>query len=245
MGSRKSLVFSGFEWVDPSASGLLSIAWRSQWEASQNAYWRDKLVAYNADDCEALSLVARTIERILVPDGFAEKSCEGNPEIVHAEELGEKPGLKMAGFQEPAAGLGAYQRSRVLELPTGSRFRTDRSGSKANSQTAPADESVSTESRKNGCVQSPVLLPGVRQAGTDKESASDANRRRFGFRSGQRKTATSSVRVSDLPMSKLRSRVRLPQMVFAWTRNGAGTSLPTSSITSWVCAFPNSPCSTV
>ena len=97
-GLKEIARFLGFEWTDPSASGLLSIAWRSQWEKSQNASWRDRLVAYNADDCEALSLVARTIVRLLLPDGSAEKSLGGNPEIVHAEELGRNNLAQNGGF---------------------------------------------------------------------------------------------------------------------------------------------------
>lgn len=104
------------------ASGLLSIAWRSQWETSQSAYWRDKLVAYNADDCEALSLVARTIERLLVPDGCAEKSLGGNPEIVHAEALAKNLASKWRVFKSPLpdlehineAAYWNYQRDRVF-----------------------------------------------------------------------------------------------------------------------------------
>ena len=54
-------------WSHPSATGLLSISWRSRWEESRDASLRDRLIAYNADDCEALSLVSRTIVRILTP----------------------------------------------------------------------------------------------------------------------------------------------------------------------------------
>ena len=36
--------------------------------ATELAGLRDRLIAYNADDCEALSLVARTIVRLLSPE---------------------------------------------------------------------------------------------------------------------------------------------------------------------------------
>jgi len=120
-GLKEIARFLGFEWTDPSASGLLSIAWRSQWETSQNAFWRDKLVAYNADDCKALSLVARTIERLLVPDGCTEKSLGCNLEIVHAEALAKNLASKWRVFKSPLpdlehineAAYWNYQRDRV------------------------------------------------------------------------------------------------------------------------------------
>jgi len=67
-GLKEIARFLGFEWSDRSASGLLSISWRSRWEESRDAGLRDRLIAYNADDCEALSLVARTIVRLLSPE---------------------------------------------------------------------------------------------------------------------------------------------------------------------------------
>jgi predicted RecB family nuclease len=51
----------GFIWSEPNASGSKSIAWRYEWEHSKEPELKRKLVAYNADDCQALELVAFTL----------------------------------------------------------------------------------------------------------------------------------------------------------------------------------------
>jgi predicted RecB family nuclease len=128
-GLKEVARFLGFEWSDPLASGLLSIAWRSQWEDSRDVGLRNKLIAYNADDCEALSLVARTIERLLSPDVLAAKS-EDVPEVIHAEELGRNILSKWRVFKSPLpemekineAAYWNYQRDRVF-VRTGMEVR--------------------------------------------------------------------------------------------------------------------------
>jgi len=44
----------GYEWGDPSFSGLQSIVWRHDWESSGDPKVQEKLIAYNAEDCEAV-----------------------------------------------------------------------------------------------------------------------------------------------------------------------------------------------
>jgi hypothetical protein len=54
----------GFEWSDPLGSGLQSIVWRHQWEHSRDSVFREKLIAYNADDCAALSLLIHSVRQL-------------------------------------------------------------------------------------------------------------------------------------------------------------------------------------
>ena len=44
----------GATWCASDASGLNSIAWRLEWEATKEAQLKDRIVAYNLDDCHAL-----------------------------------------------------------------------------------------------------------------------------------------------------------------------------------------------
>ena len=46
-----------FHWTYPGASGLHALIWRSQWELSQESALKDRLIAYNIDDCKALEVV--------------------------------------------------------------------------------------------------------------------------------------------------------------------------------------------
>jgi len=128
-GLKEIARFLGFEWSDPSATGLLSVSWRSRWEESRDAGLRDRLIAYNADDCEALSLVARTIVRLLSPEVPAGEPG-AVPEVVHAEELGRNILSKWRAFKSPLpdmekineAAYWNYQRDRVF-VRTGTEAR--------------------------------------------------------------------------------------------------------------------------
>ena len=47
----------GFSWSDQSASGLQSFVWRSKWERTGEEGWKEKLLTYNLEDCQALRKV--------------------------------------------------------------------------------------------------------------------------------------------------------------------------------------------
>jgi predicted RecB family nuclease len=46
--------YLGFQWSEEAASGLNALVWRNQWELSKNPDLKQKLITYNAEDCEAL-----------------------------------------------------------------------------------------------------------------------------------------------------------------------------------------------
>jgi hypothetical protein len=112
----------GFEWTDPLSSGLQSIVWRHRWEESRDPAVRETLIAYNADDCAALSLVFHTLRRLLEPDIYADKTSGSDIEIVQAEALGKNLNSKWRTFKSPLADLEhvnqaahwSYQRDRVF-----------------------------------------------------------------------------------------------------------------------------------
>jgi predicted RecB family nuclease len=56
--------YLGCSWTDKNASGLHSLVWRSRWEQAREPLWKDKLVAYNAEDCVALRTVAAFVQSI-------------------------------------------------------------------------------------------------------------------------------------------------------------------------------------
>ena len=115
----------GFEWTDPLSSGLQSIVWRHQWEESRDPTIREKLIAYNADDCEALRLVAHVLGRLSEQDIGSDKSTGWGPEIVHAGSLGKNLPSKWREFKSPISDLEQiniaahwhYQRDRVFVRP--------------------------------------------------------------------------------------------------------------------------------
>lgn len=110
----------GFEWSEPEASGLLSIVWRHQWEESRSDEFKQKLITYNAEDCEALA----RLQNQLVEFSYADESAKPkeSPNVVYAESLpnGSRNTFKRNQFQFVKfeqinqAAYWDYQRERVL-----------------------------------------------------------------------------------------------------------------------------------
>ena len=63
-GLKENARFLGFEWSDTSANGLQAIVWRCLWEHSLDPNLRDRLIAYNREDCDALALMTRTVSQL-------------------------------------------------------------------------------------------------------------------------------------------------------------------------------------
>jgi len=49
--------FLGFEWSDPNVSGIQAILWREDWHNSREGIFKQKLITYNSEDCEAICRV--------------------------------------------------------------------------------------------------------------------------------------------------------------------------------------------
>jgi predicted RecB family nuclease len=47
----------GCSWTESDASGVQSIVWRKRWEVTHSEEWKQKLIAYNLEDCAALRRV--------------------------------------------------------------------------------------------------------------------------------------------------------------------------------------------
>ena len=56
--------FIGATWTSPEASGLQSIVWRCHWADIQDIKFKDLLLAYNHEDCQALKLLTDRLSEI-------------------------------------------------------------------------------------------------------------------------------------------------------------------------------------
>jgi len=56
--------YLGFRWSVSPSSGLAALTWRSQWERSRAAGLKQKLIMYNAEDCEGTQRVAEAISAL-------------------------------------------------------------------------------------------------------------------------------------------------------------------------------------
>ncbi len=61
-GLKEIASYLGYKWSEIDASGLLSITWYHEWLTNKTG--KDKLIQYNLQDCEALSLVAQYVLKL-------------------------------------------------------------------------------------------------------------------------------------------------------------------------------------
>ena len=56
--------YLGASWTEPDASGLQSLVWRYRWETGREAGCKQKLISYNAEDCDAVRILADELARL-------------------------------------------------------------------------------------------------------------------------------------------------------------------------------------
>lgn len=118
-GLKEVAGYLGFAWSDPDASGVQTIAWRHDWEIAQTPCLKATILAYNAQDCEALELLAGRLVELFQCSPQTEGSSQND--VVHTETLKrEHPyGFKRNTFSFPdldvinKAAYWDYQRERV------------------------------------------------------------------------------------------------------------------------------------
>jgi predicted RecB family nuclease len=82
--------FLGAAWSDPQASGLQSLAWRHRWESTRDERFRQSLLQYNREDCEAVRLLVGHLDRIRL-DAASDPAIEfaSKPKLI-ATEVGRE-----------------------------------------------------------------------------------------------------------------------------------------------------------
>lgn len=118
-GLKEIARYLGFNWSENDASGLDAIIWRSEWEINKNPDLKNRLLKYNAEDCQAAEHVATAVNNLIQTQktGF-------NPETemaLRAENIHTKPNWKFQknNFEIPAfeqinkAAYWDYQQSLI------------------------------------------------------------------------------------------------------------------------------------
>ena len=85
-GLKDIASYLGFRWSTEYPSGLRSLLLRHGWELSRRMSVKEELIAYNADDCEALELVAKAIQRV-IPEKGAPAEAFRQPGAIHIISL--------------------------------------------------------------------------------------------------------------------------------------------------------------
>jgi hypothetical protein len=82
--------YLGCHWSDAEASGIQSIVWRRQWEATGAAVLKHKLTTYNLEDCVALQKVTEFLSAICTNRCVAagdQSAGHARPQVTRVEEL--------------------------------------------------------------------------------------------------------------------------------------------------------------
>jgi len=77
----------GFRWSDPSSSGVQSILWRQEWEQVRATSAKERLVAYNSEDCAALDLVAHVVGQVCRNRNGPDSETTDCLEVIVADKL--------------------------------------------------------------------------------------------------------------------------------------------------------------
>jgi transposase len=135
-GLKEIATWLGFAWTPDAPVGANSVAVRHEWERSRHPDLKDRLVAYNVEDCLALEVVTEALRQLRLPDPWT-KSAKEPTDVVYVESL-KNPDRKIAKFVSPfkeferlaLAAWWNYQRDRIYvkstSLPKNSKGRSMR-----------------------------------------------------------------------------------------------------------------------
>ena len=167
--------YVGCSWTEPEASGLQSITWRMQWEATRGEEWKQKLTTYNVEDCAGLKRVTEVLETIVNRASAAPLPPTGepnNPPIAFLKDLEKLSDFHTWGkvpFVHPDyeyinnCAYFDYQRERVY-VRTSKTLRKSRAGKKKspNRSLRASQDIVIVASRCPAC-KSTDLIHGVKK----------------------------------------------------------------------------------
>jgi hypothetical protein len=108
--------FIGVQWTSSQASGLQSLVWRHHWETTQDATYRERLVIYNKEDCQALKVLTDELSKIHhASDTLSEVDFAHQPKQ-HATEVGEQVHSQFAAILKFAH--ADYDKKKISFRPT-------------------------------------------------------------------------------------------------------------------------------
>lgn len=100
--------FIGAKWTSPNASGLQSLVWRHYWEETRGAEYKEMLLTYNEEDCQALRLLIDELSNI-------NHSANTLTEIDFADQ-----------YKERVSGVGQQIRSQFKAILKFAHFNYDK-----------------------------------------------------------------------------------------------------------------------
>jgi predicted RecB family nuclease len=151
-GLKEIAQYLGFQWSESGASGLQTLMWRSQWESSKASCLKQKLVTYNAEDCEALERVVSTITQLCQKQS-EEAKLEAN-NIVYTDTMKRESSYRFGknAFSMPEleyinqAVYWDYQREKIYVRSSPQLKRVSRRSARGRAKTLPVNRVIDSES---------------------------------------------------------------------------------------------------
>jgi predicted RecB family nuclease len=94
----------GFAWSEPDASGVQSVVWRRRWETTDSAVLKEKLLAYNLEDCAALRKVTEFLYAVC--PGQSTGGVAGSYEVTRVSGTAARG--RMHGWNESIHGVPEF-----------------------------------------------------------------------------------------------------------------------------------------
>jgi predicted RecB family nuclease len=111
--------FLGTVWTDPQASGLQSLAWRYRWEVTRDERFKQSLLKYNREDCEAIRLLVARLDQIR-RDAASDSTIEfADRPKRHATETGQVVHWRFEQILKSAQAAFAGRGIRIRETGAG------------------------------------------------------------------------------------------------------------------------------
>ena len=119
----------GATWSEVNASGLQSLVWRYRWQMTREQIWKERLLQYNREDCEALRRVAHFLDSLAsrTSDDAGQKApslafTNSLPKSETRRPIFRRSEFALADFHHiNQCAYFDYQRDRVAARPLGRR----------------------------------------------------------------------------------------------------------------------------
>jgi predicted RecB family nuclease len=147
-GLKEIARYLGFQWSENDASGLNALIWRSEWESSMEPGLKQKLLTYNAEDCEALERVASAVAQLCQRQTEVAKPEDHN--IVHTDSLKRENPHRLGQFDSSVPELNYinraaywdYQREKIYVRSSGRLKRVSRKSAKGRAKALPINRII-------------------------------------------------------------------------------------------------------
>ena len=152
--------YLGFQWSDTNASGSSALVWRSKWEFSKEPILKQKLLTYNAEDCQALERVSNAVAQLCQKQMTEEAKSEDN-DIVYTDALRLESSYRFGknDFSVPGleyinqAAYWHYQRDRIYVRSSQRLKLIHKESTRARTKPLPVNKVIIFDGRPLFCIK--------------------------------------------------------------------------------------------